>query len=207
MRPSRVPQNALQLLVCSLKPGPQASSSEVMARQVLDAMADHGVAGDTLRVADYDVKPGTAADMGEGDQWPQIRSRIYDADILVFATPTWVGHPSSVAQRVLERLDAELSETDDQGRPELFGKVAVVAVVGNEDGAHKIVADSFQALNDMGFTIPAGGATYWNSEAMNPVDYKDLDQTPEPVAATTATLGRNAAHLARVLGAQQYPAS
>jgi multimeric flavodoxin WrbA len=194
-------------LVCSLKPGPQASSSEVMARQVLDAMADHGVAGDTLRVADYDVKPGTAADMGEGDQWPQIRSRIYDADILVFATPTWVGHPSSVAQRVLERLDAELSETDDQGRPELFGKVAVVAVVGNEDGAHKIVADSFQALNDMGFTIPAGGATYWNSEAMNPVDYKDLDQTPEPVAATTATLGRNAAHLARVLGAQQYPAS
>lgn len=76
-------------------------------------------------------------------------------------------------------------------------------------GPHGRTAPSgrLRQLNDMGFTIPAGGATYWNSEAMNPVDYKDLDQTPEPVAATTATLGRNAAHLARVLGAQQYPAS
>lgn len=193
-------------LVCSLKPSPEPSSSEVLGRQVLDALGEHGVTGDTLRVADHHVPPGTAADMGEGDQWPQIRHRIHAADILVFATPTWVGHPSSIAQRVLERLDAELSETDGQGRPALFGKVAVVAVVGNEDGAHKIIADSFQALNDMGFTIPANGSTYWNSEAMNPRDYKDLGQTPTAVAATTATLGRNAAHLARLLAAQQYPA-
>jgi hypothetical protein len=59
-----------------------------------------------------------------------------------------------------------LSETDDSGRPVLFGKVAVVAVVGNEDGAHKIVADTFQALNDTGYSIPAQGCTYWNGEAM-----------------------------------------
>ncbi|GAA3327158.1 hypothetical protein [Paeniglutamicibacter sulfureus] len=56
------------------------------------------------------------------------------AQILVPAAPIWVGHPSSLAQRVLER-DAEISETDCQGRPILFGKVAMVAVVGNEDGA------------------------------------------------------------------------
>ncbi len=39
----------------------------------------------------------------------------------------------------------------------------MVAVVGNGDGAHKISADVFQALNDVGFTIPAGAATYWNA--------------------------------------------
>ena len=194
-------------LVCSLKSGSEPSSSEVMAGQVLDALAENGIVGDSLRVADYRVLPGTAADMGDGDQWPEIRRRIHEAGVLVFATPTWVGHPSSIAQRVLERLDAELSETDEQGRPALYGKVAVVAVVGNEDGAHKIVADSFQALNDMGFTLPANGSTYWNSEAMNPQDFKDLDETPEAVAATTAALGRNAAHLARLLAARQYPAS
>ena len=44
-----------------------------------------------------------------------------DADFLVVGTPTWMGHMSSVAQRVLERLDAELSETDAEGRPILFG--------------------------------------------------------------------------------------
>ncbi|WP_226365435.1 flavodoxin family protein [Pseudonocardia sp. ICBG162] len=193
-------------LVCSLKSGSEPSSSEVMAQQVLDALRDEGVAGETVRVADHQVLPGTAADMGPGDEWPQIRRRIHDADVLVFATPTWVGHPSSIAQRILERLDAELSETDDEGRPALYGKVAVVVVVGNEDGAHKIVADVFQALNDMGLTIPANGSTYWNSEAMNPRDYKDLDGTPDAVAATIAAVGRNAAHLARVLSAQQYPA-
>ena len=87
----------------------------------------------------------------------QSAKRSLPADILVFSTPTWLGHMSSVAQRVLERLDAELSETDDRGRPILFGKVAIVAVVGNEDGAHAIVADAFQGLNDMGYSIPAQG--------------------------------------------------
>lgn len=47
----------------------------------------------------------------------------------------------------------------------LAGKVAVVAVVGNEDGAHKIVADTFQGLNDIGYTIAAQGCTYWNGAA------------------------------------------
>lgn len=35
------------------------------------------------------------------------------------------------------RLDADLSETDGQPRPILFGKVDLVAAVGNEDGAHQ----------------------------------------------------------------------
>ena len=104
---------------------------------------------------------------------------------------------SSVAQRVLERLDGELSETDDSGRPLVTGKVAVTAVVGNEDGAHKITADLMQGLNDIGFTIPAQGGTYWNDEAMGSRDYNDLDETPEAVASTTATLAVNAAQLAR----------
>lgn len=127
--------------------------------------------------------------------------------MLVFASPTWLGHMSSVAQRVLERLDAEISRTDEQGRPAMLNKVAVVAVVGNEDGAHKIIADSFQGLNDIGFTIPAQGATYWNHEAMNPKDYKDLDETPDPVAATIRTLSANAAHLVRHPSQHQYPAA
>jgi len=192
-------------LTCTLKPSPAPSSSDKIARQVLDELAAHGVEGDVIRVVDFDVRPGVQTDMGEGDQWPLIRERILAADILLLSTPTWVGHPSSVAQRVMERLDAELSETDDQGRPSMYGKVAVVAVVGNEDGAHKIIADCFQALDDIGFTIPAGGGTYWNSEAMNPKDYIELEQTPDPVAATNKKLASNAAHLARLLKQSQYP--
>ncbi len=193
-------------LVCSLKASPAEASSELIARQVLDRLAGHRVAGESVRVADYDVRPGVDDDMGAGDEWPGILEKIRAADILVLATPTWLGNPSSIAQRVLERLDAQLSATDDEGRPAMFGKVAVVAVVGNEDGAHKIVADMFQGLNDIGFTIPAQGCTYWNNEAMNPVDYQDLDETPKAVASTNATSAANAAHLARLLRGDMYPA-
>ena len=201
-----VPLTALAL-VCSLKPSPAPSSSEKLTRQVLDELASHGVTGDVVRVVDHDVKPGVEVDMGEGDAWPAIRERMMAADILLIATPTWVGHMSSVAQRVLERLDAELSETDDSGRPRVTGKVAVTVVVGNEDGAHKITADLMQGLNDIGFTIPAQGGTYWNDEAMGSRDYLDLEETPEAVASTNATLAENAAVVARALKAVPYPSS
>jgi multimeric flavodoxin WrbA len=194
-------------LVCTLSPSPAESSSQLLADQVLAALAEHGAECESVRLVDHDVKPGVLKDMGDGDEWPAIREKVMAADVLLLATPTWVGHHSSVAQRALERLDAELSEQDDEGRLLTYGKVAVVAVVGNEDGAHKICADLFQALNDVGFTIPAGGATYWNGEAMKGQDYKDLDETPESVASTTKTLAANAAHLARVLQISQYPPS
>jgi len=187
-------------LNCTLKPSPAESSTQLLASQVLDALSGHGVTGSTVRVVDHDVKPGVEADMGEGDEWPAIREQVLAADILVLATPTWMGHPSSVAHRVLERLDAEISEGT------LVGKVAVAAVVGNEDGAHLVSAEVFQALGDVGFTIPAQGVTYWNGEAMGSVDYKDLPETPEKTAGTTATIAANAAHLAGLLSAHPYPA-
>lgn len=194
------------VLNCTLSPSPAESSTDKLGQQVLDELATHDVTGTQVRVVDHDVRPGVELDMGEGDEWPAIREKVMAADILVLATPTWLGQHSSVAQRVLERLDAELSETDDQGRLLTFGKVALAVVVGNEDGAHHITAILYQALNDVGFTIPAQGGTYWNGEAMHPVDYKDLDETPEATASATATSTANAAHLARLLRGDGYPA-
>ncbi|WP_104181876.1 flavodoxin family protein [Arthrobacter sp. B0490] len=193
-------------LTCSLTPSPAPSSSELLARHLLDELGSYGVSAASLRVVDYNVMPGVQTDMGAGDDWPRIREQILAADILVLATPIWMGHPCSVAQRVIERLDAELSETDDAGRPLMYGKVAVIAVVGNEDGAHKVIADTQQALNDVGFTVPAQGGTYWVGEAMHKVDYQDLDSVPEKTAAATASAARNAVHLARLLATAPYPA-
>ncbi|REE04495.1 flavodoxin family protein [Citricoccus muralis] len=193
-------------LVCTLTPSPKPSSSELMARHVLGELEKNGVATSSVRVVDHDVKPGVQVDMGPGDAWPALHQQVLDADILVLATPIWMGHPCSIAQRVIERLDADLSETDDQGRPIMYDKTAIVAVVGNEDGAHKTIADMTQALSDIGFSIPAQAGTYWVGEAMQTVDYQDLDQVPENVASTTAGAARNAAHLARLLRAEPYPA-
>jgi multimeric flavodoxin WrbA len=192
-------------VVCTLKPAPAPSNSELIADQLLDHLRSAGAECETVRAVDLTLLPGVEANMGDGDEWPKLREKISAADILVISTPTWLGHMSSVAQRVLERLDAELSNTDDEGRPAMVGKVALAAVVGNEDGAHKIAADMFQALNDIGFTIPAQDCTYWNGEAMQGKDFNDLDAVPDAVATTTESAARNAVHLAGVLRQHTYP--
>src|SRR5215210_6816880 len=99
------------VLVCSLKPSPASSSSELLGRQVLEQLQAYGVTGEVLRVVDHGVKFGVTTDEGDGDGWPVIRGKLLSSDILVLATPIWLGQPSSVAKMVLERLDAELSET------------------------------------------------------------------------------------------------
>lgn len=194
-------------LNCTLKPSSaEPSSTDVLLYQLKAALEAHGVTTtETIRIADHDVKPGTDSDMGEGDAWPDIRAKILAADILVFGTPIWLGNPSSVARRVLERLDAFLSETDDASRTPAFGKVAVAAIVGNEDGAHATTAQLFQALSDVGFTIPAQASVYWVGEAMQKRDYRELPEPPEQVAKTTAMAAANAAHLASLLSSGSYP--
>ena len=187
-------------LTCTLKPTPEPSSSALMASQILAELETHGVSGHALRVVDFDVRPGVEADMGDGDEWPHIREQILAADILIIVSPTWMGQITSVGQRVLERLDAELSE--DQS---VHNKVAIVGVVGNEDGAHHITSQLYQALNDVGFTIPAQGGTYWNGEAMHTVDYIDLKAVPDATRSATKSAAANAAHLAGLLASSKYP--
>jgi multimeric flavodoxin WrbA len=193
-------------LNCSLKRDPaQPSSTDRMIDLLAGKLAPHDVAfAGTIRVAALNMLPGVSSDEGDGDDWPDVRRRVLDADILIFGTPIWLGQPSSVAKRVLERMDAFLGETDDQGRYPSYPRVAVAAVVGNEDGGHRVSADLFQALNDVGWTIPAVSACYWVGEAMQKTDFKDLSDVPERVDATAATAAANAAHLARLLKGSPY---
>ncbi len=193
-------------LNCSLKSGGEESSTDAMIGVLADAFAEHGIAlSETLRIADYNVLPGVTSDEGEGDDWPELRAKILAHDILVFGGPIWLGQISSLAKRVLERMDAFLSETDDKGRMPSYSKVAVAAIVGNEDGAHWSTSQLFQSLNDLGWTIPAAAACYWVGEAMGSTDFKDLDQTPEKVAETARMVAANAAHLATLLKDKPYP--
>lgn len=107
---------------------------------------------------------------------------------------------------MLERLNAELSETDDSGRPVIYDRVAIAAVVGNEDGAHHISGVFAQALTDIGFAFPPGGSVYGNGEAMSKTDFLDLDEVPAAVSDAVAAAARNAAHLAEAFRANPLPA-
>lgn len=196
-------------LNCSLKKSSgEKSSTDALLAVLEKKFGKHDVSvSETLRIADYNVLPGVKSDEGEGDDWPGLRKKILAHDILIFGGPIWMGQIGSIAKRVLERMDAFLSETDDQGRMPSYGKVAVAAIVGNEDGAHGSSAQIFQALNDVGWTIPAVAACYWVGEAMGSTDFKDLKATPKKVDETAAMVAGNAAHLAQLLKKSTYPGS
>ncbi len=192
-------------LNCTLKSGSDESSTELLLSQVLDELKKHDVEGRMLRVVDLNVPPGVTSDEGDNDDWPEIRKLVLSSDILVLGTPIWMGQPSSIAKRVVERMDAFLSETDDAGRMPSYGRVALVAVVGNEDGAHHVSAEMYQALNDVGFSLAPNAITYWVGRAMQTTDYVELDETPKETANATSMSVRNAVHLAKLLQNSQYP--
>lgn len=162
---------------------------------------------DEIRLVDHQIDAGVVSEaVSEADEWPAIRKRILAAEILVVATPTWLGQPSSVSKRALERMDAFLSETyEDGATPVAYSRVAGVVVVGNEDGAHHCIAEISGALIDIGYSIPAQAWTYWN-KGPGPGEEEWLNTDEREWSTTTGrTAAQNLLALARALEARPLP--
>lgn len=194
------------VLNCSLKPPDEASNTQALCDVVIDALATYGVHTTVHRLSGKTLPVGVATTIGDDDDWPYIHDDILDAAILVFATPTWVGRPSSLAQLAIERMDAMLSESDDSGRPVAFNHVAGVVVTGNEDGAHHVISEISGALADFGFTIPGQAWTYSNRGPGPGPSYSDTDEGHEWSATTGRTMAGNLVAVARALAVTPVPA-
>ena len=193
------------ILNCTLKPSPAASNTEALAQVLSDALEQGGASCEMIRAVDLNLLPGVSSDEGEGDEWPPIHEKLLAAEILVLATPTWFGQPSSVVKRVLERMDAMLSETDDAGLPVAFNHVAGFVVTGNEDGAHHVIAELAQAVNDIGYTVPAQAWTYWNKGPGPGPTYLETDEGHDWSAKTARTAAANLIAVAEALAAHPLP--
>ncbi len=194
------------IINCTLKPSPELSNTEALASVVGAELTARGVEVATVRAVDLDLLPGVKTDQGEGDDWPGVHDKLLAADILIIASPTWVGRPSSVAQRVLERMDAMISETGDDDRPVAFGRVAGVVVTGNEDGAHHVISEICGGLVDIGYTIPAQAWTYWHLGPGPGPDYLDEDRGHRWAHSTGRTMAANLHHVASALAGRPWPA-
>jgi multimeric flavodoxin WrbA len=192
-------------LNCTLKRSPDRSNTDVLTKIVLGALEKEGVETEIIRVVDRDVKPGVSSDEGDGDDWPVIREGILASEILIVASPTWLGQQSSVSKRVLERMDAMLSEKDDGGRPVAYNRVAGVVVTGNEDGAHHVISEIAGALIDIGFTIPGQSWTYWNKGPGPGPSYLDTDEGHDWSRQTGELAAANLLATAQALQAQPIP--
>src|SRR3546814_20414300 len=124
-----------QPINCTLKrSSDEPSSTDKMIGLIDNALKDKAVEiAPTIRIVDHNVLPVVTSDEGEGDDWTKLRAQILTADLLGFGTPVWLGQPSSIAKRVLERLYAFLRDTDEQGRSPSPPHVSVVAIGGDEE--------------------------------------------------------------------------
>jgi len=186
---------------CTLKSSPEPSNTHALAKVVGNELEKKGVDVEYVRGVDLNLLAGVRTDLGPGDDWPGVHTKLLQAAILIIATPTWVGRPSSVAQRVIERMDAMISETGSRNRPVAFGRVAGVVVTGNEDGAHHVISEIAGALGDIGYTIPGNAWTYWHLGPGKGPDYLDDERGHDWSDDTGRTMAENLYLTAKALAA------
>lgn len=190
----------------TLKPSPQPSHTEgliAISRHILDGV---GVQTDLVRMVDYDIPPGTQPDMRtagwDKDDFPEIyESLILPADIIVLATPIWLGDQSSVTRKTIERLYGWSGEFNDRGQWSYYGKVGGVIITGNEDGGKHCAAQMMYALSHIGLTIPPQADAYWLGEAGPGASYLDegLGADNHWTTRNTVFMSWNMLHTARRL--------
>lgn len=197
------------VLNCTLKPSPAESNTAALLKIATDELERLGAACEQLRPVDYDLRPGTSSDMGDGDQWPELLERIQGCDILIVGTPIWLGWISSVCQRVLERLDAIFHEEqlrdDETGQYYSYNKVAGIVVTGNEDGAHACQARLAYALTEMGFTLPPNSSAYWVGEAGPGPSYLEAGRDDAYSTRMALTMAANLHYFAELLSKHPIP--
>lgn len=199
------------IINCTLKKSSERSNTKALIDKVSAEYHKLGIETESLRLVDYDIKPGVSSNEGDGDEWPLIFEKIKSCDILIIGSPIWPGGPqSSVCVRMLERLDSIYHEKElmdsETGQFVVYNKVGGVVVTGNEDGAHNVSANILWALEEYGFTIPANVTTYWVGDAGPGPSY--IKAGGEESLYTNKTLRymvHNTTYMAKLLKENPYP--
>ena len=190
---------------CTLTRSPGESHTQRLMDRSMGLMERNGVAVDAIRAVDHDIATGVQPDMrehgAERDEWPDLMDRVMRAHILVLGTPIWLGDPSSVCRRVVERLYSWSSELNDRGQSVFYGRVAGVLITGNEDGVKHCAMNLLYSLQHVGYAIPPQADAGWLGEIGPGPSYGDdgagLDHDFTNRNATIMTW--NLVHLARML--------
>jgi multimeric flavodoxin WrbA len=162
---------------CTLKLSPEPSNTQALMDNSVAIMRMNGVTVDELRAVDHEIPPGVEPDMTEHgfarDEWPAIQTRVLAADILVIATPIWLGDKSSVCTGIIERLYGYSGRLNDAGQWIYYGRVGGFVVTGNEDGIKHVAMNVLYSLQHLGYVIPPQADCGWIGEAGPGPSYAD----------------------------------
>ncbi len=195
------------VLNCSLKKSGETSNTQALAEEAIQIFEQNGVETETVRAADYNIAFGVSDDMGEGDEWPAIFEKVKEADILLIATPIWLGEKSSMATLVMERLYGGAGLTNDKGQYIYYNKVGGVVVTGNEDGGKEASRSILYGLSHIGVAVPPNVDTYWVGEAGPGESYIEAQGNKNEFTKQHAKImSYNLMHFARMLKENPIPA-
>ena len=143
----------------TLKRSPEPSHTDGLIDVATHVLTGVGARVDRVRTVDHTIPPGVQPDMREQgwptDDFPDLYHELIEpADIVILATPIWLGDQSSMTRLIVERLYGWSGKTNDAGQWSYYGKAGGVLVTGNEDGAKHCAAQLLYALSHIGFTIP-----------------------------------------------------
>jgi multimeric flavodoxin WrbA len=197
-------------LNCTLKASPEISNTEALCNLLVERLKVHepDIETEIVRVADYNVLPGISNDEGEGDEWPKILEKVKRCNLFIPAMPIWMGVRSSIAQRVIERLDGTTKTVmcEKTGQFPLYGSVCGCVVTGNEDGSHACVANTFANLLHFGVTVPPNTDLYWVGDAGPGVSFIEAAGELSPYVRRNAELtALNLLFAAKLLRDNPYP--
>jgi multimeric flavodoxin WrbA len=162
---------------CTLKRFPEPSHTQLLVDRSIAIMENQGVEVELIRAIDRDIATGVWPDMTEhgweADEWPAIFERVLAADILVIASPIWLGEKSSVCTHVIERLYGNSSLLNDNGQYAYYGRTGGCLITGNEDGIKHCSMSILYALQHLGYVIPPQADAGWIGEAGPGPSYGD----------------------------------
>lgn len=134
------------------------SNTEVLTEFAIGHLEKQNIECEVVRLAQYDIKPGTYIALDTADDFPAIFKKIEAADIVLFATPIWWNNHSSEIQRVIERLD-EVFDLINEGKDSpLEGKLGGVIITGDSDGVEHLTGNIANFFCSIGNTVPAYSA-------------------------------------------------
>ena len=181
---------------CSLKHDGTDSHTMRLLRRSAGIMEQEGVSVTVVHVLDHFVAFGMEKDLGteygKRDEWPDLQDQIMASDILVLATPIWLGFTSSIASLVIERMYAYSADTNDKGQYLYYGKTAGCIVTGNEDGVKACSRDVLYAMQHIGYTIPPQADCGWIGDIGPGPSYGDVvDGTDTPAGYDSEFTNKN----------------
>lgn len=163
---------------CSIKYDKKTSHTQLLIDRVAGIMEAEGVSVEQVYALDHQIAFGMVkdgAEEGHPDDWPAIQKQIMAADILVIATPIWLGVKSSVATQVIERMYAYSGDRNDKDQYHYYGKTGGCIITGNEDGIKHCAMDLLYALQHIGYMVPPQADCGWIGEAGPGPSYGDTE--------------------------------